>query len=685
MTEWKKVPDTTAERTEKAAALLEATMSAPDPVVMLAAPSEGPHLVWANRAFVEVVKAEVADLASVPLPNLISCPFGALPLNEHRVSTFPASVIGRDGSLSVWDATAVPTLGEDRRLWMVTMRPPSGDHQLDDLLRASEERFRALAERAPIGIFSSEVGLRFGYVNDQLAELVGVPAERLLGVGWIDYLAPEDAERVSTGLQATLAREPFDGPARLRTAGGEERWVNIRAVPVGTEGMPAGFLGTVEDVTDRRRYEDLLAWQATHDPLTRLPNRAKLAEDLHIATDALTASGQDAPTPLSVLFFDLDDFKTVNDQLGHRAGDQLLMAVAERLTSAVRERDTVYRFAGDEFVVMAWGARDDGEALGMAHRLRHAVAQPLIVDGTEIPVRCSVGVVRAEPGLTPEDLIRDADAAMYRAKAEGKGAAAVFDRHQRDRRAREEAFVARVRDGIEQAAWTLEYLPVVHLETGRPVAVSASLRLDDPDRGQLGSPEIIDHAQRSGLLGPLTSTMADRVCADLAAWRAENAAPSWVLLELGDTQQRDDRLADHLARSLVSHGISRSALRIGLVSSAEGVHSSSEVVSALRALGIGLALDVSHDERTSLSELTGECVRTLILGAEFATSEVSASLVRALTAWATSEGLEVIAAGLSAADAAEQARARGVHLGMGEFFDPPRAGTKVPGWFGGRP
>lgn len=673
------MPDTTAARTDSASALLQATQSSPDPVVVLASTETGHEVVWANRAFVETVKAEPSDLSTVPIPNLITCPFGALPLNEHRVSTFPASVIGRDGSLSVWDAAAVPALGDETRVWVITLRPPSGDHQLDDLLRASEERFRALAERAPIGIFSSEVGLRFGYVNDQLAELVGVPAERLLGTGWIDYLAPEDAERVSTGLQATLAREPFDGPARLRTAGGEERWVNIRAVPVGAAGAPAGFLGTVEDVTDRRRYEDLLAWQAHHDPLTRLPNRAKLGDDLAAATARL--HGEDDATPLSVLFFDLDDFKSVNDQLGHRAGDQLLQTVAERLTAAVRDHDAVYRFAGDEFVVIAWGARDDREALGMARRLREAVARPMTVEGTEIPVRCSVGVVRAEPGLTPEDLIRDADAAMYRAKADGKGAAAVFDHHERERRELEEAFTGRVRGAIENSTWHLEYLPIAALDGHTPVAVEARIRFNDPERGEIGGDLIVDLADRSGLLTHLSMALVDQVCADLAAWRDAGAAPDWVLMRLTAAQLTIDQLADHVAQCLVTHGLGRTDVRIGVRADLWADNDPPASVAALAELGIGLAVCDVGTGCVSLSELTNGGVQCLAFDARFASGDRPDALVTALTSWAAAEGIDCIGSGIDTPEHASRARQRGITLGSGQLLGVPTIAAAVPAWF----
>lgn len=400
-------------------ALHHAAGASADPVFIVGGRRERLEIRWANRAFADAVCAEVSDLADTPLEAVLVSSAGALPLNDLRRAEFRATLSPRVGFASPWEAVAVPSVGPAGRCWVVTLRRSGDSLNADQLLRASEERFRALSERAPIGIITSEVGLRIGYINDFLAELVGLPTEQLLGTGWMQVVDPEHLETVCSCLQDALAGNPVETPARLITHSGDERWVTIRAVPIHAPDSPAAFLGTIEDVTDRRHFEQLLSWQASHDPLTRLPNRARLIEEIGVAT----ADGSD---DVAVLFVDLDDFKSVNDTLGHAAGDELLVEVAARLRATTGDSCRVFRFAGDEFVVLARGIHDDEEAAAIGERLRVELAEPMLLESGPLVVTCSVGVARATGDDSVDGLLHNADVAMYEAKRRGKGATAVF-------------------------------------------------------------------------------------------------------------------------------------------------------------------------------------------------------------------------------------------------------------------
>lgn len=396
-------------------ALYDAAEAAVEPVLVVGGDPECLRILWANRAFADAMCAEVVDLADVPVESVLRGVAGPLPLNDRRAARFRATMTPRLGFVSSWDAACFPSVTAGRRSWLVSLRNAAGPGFAEPLLAGADERFRALSERAPIGIFTSEVGLRWGYVNDWLAGLVGVPAARLLGTSWMDVVADDHLDAVSTCLLDALAGTAGETPARLVAPDGRERWVTIRAVPIHAPDAPAAFLGTVEDVTERRLFEEMLSWQATHDPLTRLPNRTRLQHEIHVAL----AEGAEH---LAVLFLDLDEFKAVNDTLGHSAGDDLLVEVAARLTDVVGGGQ-VFRFAGDEFVVVVRGMSDRSEVLALGDELCRRIVAPMTLRSAPdvaVSVGCSVGVSFAEPDSTVEQLVHDADVAMYEAKRAGR-------------------------------------------------------------------------------------------------------------------------------------------------------------------------------------------------------------------------------------------------------------------------
>ena len=305
---------------------------------------------------------------------------------------------------------------------VVVVRERSEELRAEEHLRVSEEQFRVLAEQAPIGIFRSDVGLRLGYANARCIEILGVSTTGLHGSRWLDTLAPADRARVVTALEGVLeGAEAEVDQVKVERPDGSARWVSIRVAPVLSSHRAGGFVGSVEDVTERRLLEQALSYDATHDRLTGLPNRSLLWEVLR---DQL-----DRPEPaVAVLFVDLDDFKFVNDSFGHETGDELLLAVADRLTDAVRPHDLVTRFGGDEFVVVCAEVRDADQAERIARRLVDSLAPPFTIAGREINVSASMGLVLStEPGLDPETVLRDADTALYQAKASGKARWALFD------------------------------------------------------------------------------------------------------------------------------------------------------------------------------------------------------------------------------------------------------------------
>jgi diguanylate cyclase (GGDEF)-like protein/PAS domain S-box-containing protein len=384
-----------------------------EPLMIAREAPGGPVVTWANRSMCEMVRADLSDLWERPVEAVLTSHAGGLPISDLAARSFPAVVTGRDGSLSAWDVTAVPNRTHGTQYWVLMMRPPATSGSAAEKLRASEARFRALADHAPVGIVSSAVGLRLGYVNHHLAEVLGVPVDQILGMGWTQHVVADDLEAVTDQLIEVVSGVERNISCRMCTSSGEQRWVIVRAVPVETPENAAGFVATVEDVTERRAYEETMAWRAAHDPLTGLRNRAGLVEEIDQALDDGDGT--------AVLFFDLDKFKEINDTLGHEVGDLVLAAVGDRLRTAVRLGDTVYRYAGDEFVVLARGVATQTEADAVARRLQDAVSYPLVADGTTIDIQCSVGVALGVAGADAEELMRGADAYMYEDKRARRG------------------------------------------------------------------------------------------------------------------------------------------------------------------------------------------------------------------------------------------------------------------------
>jgi diguanylate cyclase (GGDEF)-like protein len=247
--------------------------------------------------------------------------------------------------------------------------------------------------------------------------MTGRPAEFLLGTGWLDLVHVTDRAQVYEAVETVLAGTLAEMSVRILTVANGQRWVQARLAPVTTPRRSAGFIGTIEDITARRAWEEQLAYQAMHDPLTGLANRRRLVQALEELLEGQRAHDRQ----FAVLFCDLDGFKAINDSLGHDAGDRVLIEVARRLASTARDRDVVARVAGDEFVVVLRSVQTHAEAQASAKRHLAALGGPVYVSGRDIDISASVGVAFPMTDDTPETVLRAADRVMYEAKSTGRG------------------------------------------------------------------------------------------------------------------------------------------------------------------------------------------------------------------------------------------------------------------------
>jgi diguanylate cyclase (GGDEF)-like protein/PAS domain S-box-containing protein len=569
---------------------------------------------------------------------------------------------------------------------MWTMRILSTANEQERALRATadahERRFSALTERSPIPTLLSEQGMRLAHVNDAFCSLVGLRAEQLLGTGWINAIHEDDLDGVIEQVAAALEGDEVEARVRLVRDDGTVRTTVIRFAHLFTPGVGAGFVGTIEDITDRLAFEAKLAHQANHDPLTGLPNRTLLAQ--YVSDRFRPGTGG-----LACLFLDLDNFKVVNDSLGHAAGDELLVEVANRLRATVRPNDLVARFGGDEFVVVCEHV-DESAAVALAGRISVALAQPMRLGGVDIRPYASVGVtVQTGEHEAAEELIRDCDIAMYQAKAGGKGRITVVDQQARAQARDKLRLVAELRGAIERRDITLTYQPIFSTRGGTPVAVESLARWQHAERGAISPATFVPLAEESGLISGLGLLVLDETCRQLAEWDQllGAAAPPRANVNVS-ALQLDDNLHAQVASALERHHLDPSRISVEITESAlmKDPESAREVLQQLRDLGIELAIDDFGTGYSSLAYLRHLPVDCLKVDRSFVAelADGHPEIASAVIALAHTLNLCTVAEGVETAEQAEELARLGATYLQGFSLAEPMTGGHAAAWFAAR-
>ncbi|MFC3687255.1 putative bifunctional diguanylate cyclase/phosphodiesterase [Aquipuribacter hungaricus] len=652
-----------------------------------------PTVAWLNAAAADLLSSDASSVAGRPLDSLLTAADDGPLLHTVRAQRRSARLRGADGAVHPVEVVAHPVPGQ--RLWALTAvaEHDGGDRgrALAEAAQAYERRFLALTEQNPVPTVLSDVGMRLAHVNDAFARMVGLPAESLLGTGWLHLVDPDDLAAVSDCAAAALQGAESDVVAALRSVDGGRRLVHLRLAPAHTPGHGPSFVGTAEDVTERVAFEQQLAYQARHDALTGLPNRAALFESLQ----AGLAGPAGVDPLLAVLFLDLDNFKTINDSLGHDAGDSMLVEVARRLRGAVRDGDVVTRMGGDEFVVVCHGVRDDAEAEVLARRLLDVCTRPLTVTGVLVHPSASMGVARAGVShATAQDLLRDADIAMYDAKARGKNRFAVCDDETRVVARDTLQLLADLRAAIDTGQVTVAYQPVVEMATAsdpllsEPLpAVEALARWRHPVRGDVPPQVFVALAENHQLITGLTAHVLDAACAQLARWRTElgRLAPRRVNVNLSALQLGDPRLLGTVTGVLEKHGVPASALCLEITESAimGDPAASRETLLALREVGVSVAIDDFGVGYSSLAYLQRLPVDHLKIDRSFVLELATGgdgTLAAAVVSLAGALGLSAIAEGVEVPEQAARLQALGCTLGQGWLWARAMTGDDLTRW-----
>jgi diguanylate cyclase (GGDEF)-like protein/PAS domain S-box-containing protein len=582
--------------------------------------------------------------------------------------------------------------GASRRMAIQNRRLTQLNEQLNELagsLRQREARFRSLVQNSSDVVAVLDDGRRVTYESDAVRRVMGWEPAARRGQSFVEPVHPDDVawfETFATGLAAAEGSlQP--GEFRMRHADGSWRWID--AVGVNLAGDPAvgGVVLNYRDVTERKRLEDQLQHQAFHDPLTGLANRALFADRV---THALARRSRDADDQLAVLFLDLDDFKLVNDSLGHMAGDGLLEAVAGRIRASLRRQDTPARLGGDEFGILLEDA--DREVAGqVAERILEALRQPCTVADRQLVVQASIGIAlgsdheREGTGGTAEELLRNADAAMYTAKSRGKGRYQYYEEQMHAAALRRLELRERMERALAAGEFELRYQPVVELASGEMVGVEALARWRQPDGSLLLPAEFIPHAEETGLIIPLGRWVLEESVRQADAWhRAAPHRPFSMAVNVSSRQLSDAGFIDFVAGTLARASLAAGDLVLELTESAllEVGESTSGAIGGLKSLGVRISLDDFGTGYSSLSHLRQFPIDALKIDRSFvagidSNEQNERALVRSVIRLAHSIGLETIAEGVETRDQLVRLRALGAQLGQGYYFGQPMKAAEL--------
>ncbi len=474
-------------------------------------------------------------------------------------------------------------------------------------------------------------------------------------------------------LGATL---PLEG--RVRAGGDQTRAVEGTGCNLLADDVVGGLVVTLRDVTDRLALEAQLERRAFQDDLTGLANRALFADRV---AHALDRSARDEGGHVGVLFLDLDDFKAVNDGMGHGAGDELLRGVATRMRVGLRPADTVARLGGDEFAILLENVPSPEFAFGIATRVLELLSLPIEVAGVSLAVPASVGVTLATETSTVESLLRDADIAMYRAKSQGKGRIAMFDETLRDVASRRLALKVELPDALRLAQFRLDYQPIVGVADGVIVGFEALIRWHHPQRGLISPGEFIPVAEESGAIVEIGAWVLEEACSQAVRWNERSERPLSISVNVSAAQLRSPAFPGLLRRVLASTGLPHSLLTIELTESVLIDHVRlAPILGELRAIGVDIAIDDFGTGYSSLSYLQSFPVTSVKVDRSFVsqlTTHGDSGLVRSILALAEALGLSTVAEGVETPGQLEALSSLDCALVQGYYTGYPQSPEEI--------
>jgi len=567
--------------------------------------------------------------------------------------------------------TGLATVLVGLRLWSLLHRA----RRLES--RRGADRLAAIVDQSSDAVLLLSKDGTIGYASPAVTMLWGRDPAGCAGTSLASWLV--EADRAGLSRQLASVAVSAEGTSvemhgRVRTVGGTTRAVEGTIRNLLDHDAVHALVVTLRDVTERQELEAQLRRQAFHDDLTGLANRALFVDRL---AHALDRAGRDDQLGLAVLFLDLDDFKAVNDGLGHGAGDELLCRVADRVRRCTRPGDTVARLGGDEFAVLLEDLTSMEEATGVAQRILEMLALPVRVGTTDIAVPASIGVAPRTPGATVEALLRDADIAMYSAKAQGKGRVEVFDDALRDAAERHLAMRVELPAALAAGQFRVVYQPIHGTLDGRLTGFEALARWDHPRRGPVAPADFIPAAEESGFVVELGRWVLRQACAQAAEWNRRSATALTMNVNVSVVQLNQAGFADAVAAVLADVGLDPRLLTLELTESVLADDGRiNETLASLRELGVGIAIDDFGTGYSSLAYLRQFPVSSLKIDRSFINQLTAergdASLVKSILGMAEALGLKTVAEGVETDAQLTALRQLDCNLVQGYFLGRPQ-------------